>query len=65
MNLHTGAPLSLNTRPYPVLRSQGADVLQAEHVESYCGEGSVLMHHVGHLGGQVGAGCCEHFAHVR
>lgn len=47
------------------LRSQGADVLQAEHVEAYCGEGSVLMHHVGHLGGQVGAGCCEHFPHIR
>lgn len=46
------------------LRSEGADVLQAKHVESYCGESSVLMHHVGHLGGQVGAGCCEHFAHI-
>lgn len=46
------------------LRSQGTDVLQAEHVESHRGESSVLMHHVGHLGGQVGAGSCEHFAHI-
>lgn len=46
------------------LRGQGADVLQAEHVEPHRGEGPVLVHHVGHLGGQVGAGCCEHLTHV-
>lgn len=66
--LHMNTPLTINTYPscfsLSALRSQGADVLQAEHVESHCGEGSVLMHHVGHLGGQVGAGSCEHFAHI-
>ena len=46
------------------LRGQGTDVLQAKHVESYSGEGSVLVHHVGHVGGQVSAGCSEHFAHI-
>lgn len=69
-NLHISTPLTINTHPLSclslsALRSQGADVLQAEHVESHRGEGSVLMHHVGHLGGQVGAGSCEHFAHIR
>lgn len=46
------------------LRRQSADVLQAKHVESNSGECPVLVHHVGHVGGQVSAGSREHFAHV-
>lgn len=49
---------------FSALRGQGADVLETEHVEPHCCKGPVLMHHVRHLGGQVGAGCCEHFAYV-
>ena len=47
------------------LHGQGADVPQAKHVETDSGESPVLMHHVGYLGGQVGAGGGEHLTHVR
>lgn len=64
--IHTGHDTSLvpHVNLFYVLRGQGTDVLQTKHVEPHCSKGPVLMHHVRHLGGQVGAGCCEHFAHI-
>lgn len=66
IQIHTGHDMSMLplVNLFSALHGQGADVLKAKHVEPHCSKGPVLMHHIRHLGGQVGAGCCEHFAHI-